>query len=371
MVLPAIRRVDEYAPAPMRILFVTPSLGTGGAERLTVNSALSMLGRGHAVGVVFGFLDLQAGPLRDAGVELYERVGAVPGLTNLVPWVGHVRRAVRDFRPDVIYAQSVTTALVARLAAPRLPLLATVHGISHTDERVASLLFRAAKVRLTAVSEATAAGLRRYPWASPVEVLSPGVDSDQVRAQSHLVEQPIEAIGSPSLCVVARQQPEKGVDVLLRALPAVARELPDVGLTVVGMGDQLESNVALAAELGIADRVWFVGMVPNAAPYMAAADVVILPSRREGLPVTVLEALALNRPVVATRVGGTPTVIVPGETGWLAEPENEESLAAAIVACCADPAEAARRAAAGRAVVEERFGDRPMHDRIEALLGEI
>ena len=294
----------------------------------------------------------------------------MPGLSNLVSWVKHVRRAVRDFRPDAIYAQSVTTALVARLAAPRLPLLATVHGISHTDERVASILFRAAKVRLTAVSEATAAGLRRYPWASPVEVLSPGVDSDQVRAQSQVGE-PIHAVGSPSLCVVARQQREKGVDVLLRALPLVARELPDVGLTVVGMGDQLDSNIQLAAELGISDRVWFVGMVPNAAPYMAAADVVILPSRREGLPVTVLEALALERPVVATRVGGTPTVVVPGETGWLAEPENEESLAAAIVACCSDPAEAARLATAGRAVVEARFGDGPMHDRIEALLTEL
>ena len=83
----------------MRILFVTPSLGTGGAERLTVNSALGLQHRGHTVGIAYGYLSLQAGPLRDAGVDMYERPGATPGLANLLPWARHVRRAVRDFRP--------------------------------------------------------------------------------------------------------------------------------------------------------------------------------------------------------------------------------------------------------------------------------
>ena len=251
-----------------------------------------------------------------------------------------------------------------------MPLLVTVHGISHTDERLASLLFRAASVKLTAVSEASAAGLRRYPWAPPIEVISPGVDTEQVWEQSRAVD-PVSPVGEPSLCVVARQEPEKGVDVLLRALPALADALPKVGLMVVGTGRQLETNKQLAAELGLADRVHFVGLVPNAAPHMAAADVVVLPSRREGLPIVALEALVLERPVVATRVGGTPSVVVPGETGWLAAPEDEAALAASIVECWSDPAEAARRGKAGRALVEERFGIKPMHDRIEALLSEL
>ena len=184
----------------MRILFVTPSLGTGGAERLTVDSALGMLHRGHAVGVAWGLMSSQAGPLRAAEVDLYERPGPTPGLATLLPWVRHVRRAVRDFRPDVIYAQSVGTALTARLASHRLPLLVTVHGISHTDERLASLLLRASGVKLTAVSQASAAGLQRYPWAPPIEVLSPGVDPEQVREQSRAID-PISPMGDPSLCV--------------------------------------------------------------------------------------------------------------------------------------------------------------------------
>lgn len=354
----------------MRILFVTPSLGTGGAERLTVNSALGMQHRGHTVGVAYGYLSLLAGPLRDARAELYERSGPTPGLANLVPWVRHIRGAVNDFRPDVIYAQSVATALAARLASHGSPMLVTVHGISHTDERLASILFRASGVKLTAVSEATAAGLRRYPWSPPVEVLSPGVDAEQVLDESRAID-PVAPVGEPCLCVVARQQPEKGTDILLRALPALARELPKVGLMVVGIGQELKANQQLAVDLGIADRVNFIGLVPNAAPHMAAADIVVLPSRREGLPIVALEALSLARPVVATRVGGTPSVVLPGETGWLANPDDEASLVAAIVDCWSDPAEAARRGAAGRVLVEQRFGIKPMHDRIEQLLLEL
>lgn len=354
----------------MRILFVTPSLGTGGAERLTVNSALGLQQRGHTVGVVFGFLALQAGPLRDAGVDLYERPGALPVFANLLPWVRHVRRAVRDFRPDVIYAQSVATALAARLASHRLPLLVTVHGISHTDERLASILFRASRVKVTAVSQASAAGLQRYPWSPPVEVLSPGVDVDQIVEQSRAID-PVGKVGEPSLCVVARQQPEKGTDILLRALPALALELPKVGLMVVGVGHDLKANQQLAVDLGIADRVHFTGLVPNAAPHMAAADIVVLPSRREGLPIVALEALSLGRPVVATRVGGTPSVVIAGKTGWLASPDDEASLVATILECWSDPAEAGRRSLAGTALVAEQFGIKPMHDRIEELLLEL
>lgn len=363
----------------MRVLFVTPTLGQGGAERLTVKAALGMERRGLTVAVTFGFLDLQAEPLRDAGIELYMRKkaplgpykgpGEAPSIRTWFSSMRHIRRTVQAFRPDVIYAQSVASAFAARVAAPRVPLLVTVHGISHTDERLASLLFRFANARLTAVSEASAAGLRRYPWAPAVEVLSPGVDSDHVRADSLLEK--IAPVGKPNICVVARHELVKGVDVMLRALPAVARQFPDVGLTLVGHGEQLANHRRLAEDLGVSEHVWFVGLVPNAAPYMAVSDVVVLPSRREGLPVVALEALSLDRPVVATRVGGTPSVVIDGETGWVVPPEDDAALAAAIVACFSNPEEAARRARTGRHLVEERFDIERMHDRTAALLLEL
>jgi glycosyltransferase involved in cell wall biosynthesis/peptidoglycan/xylan/chitin deacetylase (PgdA/CDA1 family) len=353
----------------MRIFFLTPTLGTGGAERLVVSYALGMQRRGHQVAVAHGVTRDEAGPLVAAGIEpVWLSSRTLLGRT-LPEWVRNLRRAVRGFDPDVLHVQSVTAALAARLAAPTLPQLVTIHGISASDEALAALILRGAASRLTAVSQASATGIHRHRWSPPVEVLSPGIDVERLRAQAAAAGRALP--GSPAVCCVARQEPAKGVDVLLRAFPAVAAALPGAELTLVGEGSDLEPNRALAEELGVAPRVHFAGRVPDAASLMAAADVMVLPSRREGLPVAVLEALALERPLVATAVGGTPTVVVDGETGWLAPPEDPARLAEIIVAAASNPTEAGRRGAAGRAVVEERFGAEAMLDRVESLLARL
>ena len=350
-------------------MFLTPTLGIGGAEKLTVSYALGMHRRGHDVGVSFGLIDSLAGRLRDEGIGAFNLSPRRLKPHTLPEWAWQFRKVVRTFRPDVIHAQSVTAALVARVVSPRVPMLVTIHGIQPSDERLASLLFRAANVKLTAVSEASAEGLSRHRWAPSVELLSPGIDVEGLRSEGR--DDPPDLIGAPSLCCVARQEAVKGADVLLRAFVSVSRELPNAGLTLVGRGSQLEANRELAAALGLAERVHFTGAIVNAAPYLAAADIVVLPSRREGLPVVALEALALERPLVATKVGGTPTVVVDGVTGWLAAPEDEAALAAAILACARSPEEASRRAHAGRLLVDERFSADTMLDRIEAMLADL
>lgn len=354
----------------MRILFLTPTLGIGGSEKLTVSYALGMQSRGHEVGIAFGFNASLADRPRAAGIELFDLSPRHLKPATLPEWTWQLRKAIRAFRPDVVHAQSVRSGLCARLAAPRVPLLVTVHGIRQSDEALASLVFRAANVKLTAVSEASADGLRRRSWVPDVEVFSPGVDVEQIRIDAR-PDEPVALVGEPSLCCVARQEQANGVDVLLRAFVVVLRDLPRAGLTLVGPGLEYEANRKLATRLGIADHVQFIELTDNAAPYLAAADTVVLPSRRAGLPVVALEALALERPIVATRVGGTSTVVVDGETGWLVPPEDEHALAAAILASLRDPEEAARRGRAGRALVEERFSAGPMLDRIETRLAEL
>ncbi len=353
----------------MKILFLTNELGTGGAEKLTVSYALGMSRRGHQVGVAFSSRDSQAAPLLEAGIDIFPLSPKGLRPSTVTGWARRLRRLVDDQRPDVIHAQSVTSAVAARLAARRIPLLVTIHGISKANEPLASILLRGANVRLTAVSEVAAAGLLKHAWAPSVDILGPGIDIEQFSRQA--AGNPPNLIGEQRLVCVARQDHVKGVDVLVRALPEVVRSYPDAGLTIVGDGGDLEPNRELAAELGVSQHVEFVGLIPFAAPYIAGADLIILPSRREGLPVVALEALAVGRPVVATDVGGTSTVIVEGETGWLVPPEDSRALAAAIVDCLADPAEAKRRAAAGRNRVEERFGSEPMLDKVEGHLRQL
>ncbi len=352
----------------MRVLFVIPTLDAAGAEKLTVGYARGLQERGHETAVAYGLpRHPLRGELEEAGVRAINvSPNALSGRT-LLEWARSLRRTVREFRPDVIHAQSVTSALAARLATPRTPLLVTLHGISMSDEPLAALIFRAVRAHLTAVSAATAKGITRFRWAPHVDVLPPGVDLETLRTES-LSAPSLGLVGEPRLCCVARQEPQKGIDILLRSFVDVRKRLPGAGLTLVGGGDELETYTALAEEIGLAASVRFVGAVPNAAPYIARADVMILPSRWEGLPVVALESLGLERPLVATAVSGTPSVVIDGQTGWLVPPENEQALASAIVDCIERPDEARRRAESGRELIEARFSSKGMLDRLEELL---
>src|SRR5439155_23179940 len=118
----------------------------------------------------------------------------------------------------------------------------------------------------------------------------------------------------PVLVVIGRLEPQKGHRVLLLALPAIRHEFPGVRVVFVGEGGlkaELEQQVAGA---GLTDAVRFVGRQSNVVDWLALADVTVLPSFYEGLPLAAIEALAAGRPIVATAVGGTPEVVVDGPT---------------------------------------------------------
>jgi glycosyltransferase involved in cell wall biosynthesis/peptidoglycan/xylan/chitin deacetylase (PgdA/CDA1 family) len=354
----------------MRILFLSPTLGTGGAERLTIAYAKGLARRGHEVHVAYGFADSQLPNLTaaDIGATLLSNRRIKP--RTIRQWIGNLRRLVAAFRPDVIYAQSITSALAARLGASQVPLLVTVHGIREADEPLASGILRLSRARVTAVSQAVADGLLRHAYAPAIEVLPPGIDIETLEAGAgEELEHRVD--GTPRFCCVARLSQEKGVDVLLRAFREVLRDSPEALLTLVGVGPELEAIEALAKTLGVTDRVVFAGLTANPGPYFRDADVVVLPSRREGLPLVGLEAFALGRPVVATSVGGTTEVVRDGETGWLVPPENHQELARAMAEAAGDPEEAGRRARAGEELVRSSFTSARMVDRIEALALEV
>jgi glycosyltransferase involved in cell wall biosynthesis/peptidoglycan/xylan/chitin deacetylase (PgdA/CDA1 family) len=351
----------------MRILFLSPTLGIGGSETLTFRYATHMQARGHEAVIAYAWVDEQVERLEAAGVRCV-RVSPEPLTGRTLPsWRETVRELVAEFQPTVVHAQSVTAALAARLGAPGVPLLVTLHGLEQArDERRAALLLRLTGGTLTAVSQRAADSIRRYRPSPRIEVLPGGLDvQDAERAAQDPVPDPP---GHPHFCCVARVEPIKGVDVLIRAFALALPDLPGAGLTLVGGGTALDDNVALAAELGISERLHFTGRLPNALPYIRSADIGVLPSRREGLPVVALETLALGRPLVATDVGGTPTVVRDGETGWLVPPEDPAALARALVEAGSDLEEAARRGRAGRRLIEEEFDATRLYDRLESLL---
>ena len=137
--------------------------------------------------------------------------------------------------------------------------------------------------------------------------------------------------GSQIVGVVARLEPEKGHPTLLEAWPAVLRAAPDAYLLIVGEGSRRDALEAQARDLRIAHRVVFTGRRDDVPAVTAALDVAVLPSYREAQGLSILEAMALSRPVVASNVGGIPEMITDGENGLLVPPHDPEALAAAIV----------------------------------------
>ena len=171
----------------------------------------------------------------------------------------------------------------------------------------------------------------------------------------------------PVLLVVGRLAPQKGHEVLLAALPAVRREVPRLHAVVVGEGSLRDDLERRARELGVADCVHFVGYRADVADWYAAADLSVLPSHFEGLPLVTVESLAAGCPVVATAVDGTPEVVVDGVTGLTVPPGDPGRLGQAIVAVLRDPALRESLGRRGQAHVRAHF-DREQQVRLTEAL---
>jgi phosphatidylinositol alpha-1,6-mannosyltransferase len=191
-----------------------------------------------------------------------------------------------------------------------------------------------------------------------ITVVPNGVDSDRYRPGDGAAWRRAHGfVDEPLVLTLCRLVPRKGIDTVLRALPAVARAVPNVHYVVAGNGPDRERLDTIVREVDMYRRVTFLGRVDDVPACMSAADVFAMPARSEppdveGFGLVFLEANACGRPVVGARAGGVPDAIVPGETGLLVEPDDPEGLAEAIIELLQDPALATRLGKQGRARVE-------------------
>jgi L-malate glycosyltransferase len=167
--------------------------------------------------------------------------------------------------------------------------------------------------------------------------------------------------------IVARLSSEKNHHLLLAAFSDVLRDIPDARLLMAGDGVYREAVEQEVRRLGLQQRVQVLGVRRDISQLLAACDLFVLSSDREGLPIAVLEAMAAARPVVSTAVGDLPEVVQDGRTGRLVPAKDRAALAAALREVLSDAALAQRMGAAGRAVVEQHYAVRHMVARHEAL----
>jgi glycosyltransferase involved in cell wall biosynthesis len=347
------------------VVHVTLGLGVGGQENLLVEFARHAdRARFNLRVVSLGGRGTLAPDLEACGVPveaLAEPDGLRPGI------VLRLAGLFRRWRADVVHTHDnrplVYGAPAARLArVPRVVHTKHYGRIAHISRRQAFLEAAAARLadRFVCVSRDSAAGaVAQGVPARKVATVWNGIDLARFTYAG-------PCSGGPAV-LVARLSPEKDIPTLLRAAALVTRAEPGFRLEVAGHGPCLPELQRLAGELGLGERVRFLGEVRDVPGLLKRAGLFVLSSVTEGISLTLLEAMARGLPVVATRVGGNPEVVADGDTGVLVPPGKPEVLAEAVLRVWRDPGRGRELGLAGRRRVEANFEVRGMVSRYEAL----
>ncbi|MFS8101996.1 glycosyltransferase [Lentzea alba] len=329
----------------MRVLHVISEMGAGGAEAVVAGMVRAGGEFGWESGVASGG-GHRAEALRAQGFRTFDVPVARRRVSGVLRAVSAVRSAVRAFSPDVVLAHNVSASLVARLGARGTPVATVFHGVAETDLGGAARVLRRTSHAVTAVSEASAARLRAAGLV--VEVIPNAVFVEPPRVDRAAIRG-VLGIGAdvPVALCPARLEPQKRHDVLLEAWALVAGAI----LLLAGDGSLRADLEHRAEELGVADRVRFLGTRCDVPDLLDAADVVVLTSDWEGMPIAILESLAAGRPVVASDVDGVREALAGGG-GVLVPRRSPSATAAALASFLFNARACASAGAAGRASVE-------------------
>lgn len=278
------------------------------------------------------------------------------------------------YHAEVIGTQAALR--VAETGRPRPFVVGTVHS-----SRVRSVedveLLRQLTPRMDHLIAVSTSIVRKIDdegrHGAPVSLIYNGIDLaryDQLVPCCTLREEYGLPPEGPIVGVVARLEPEKGHPTLIDAWPKVLAAFPDASLLVIGEGSRLEALTAQVRDRGLERSVIFTGRRDDVPAVTKSLDVAVLPSYREAQGLTILEAMALSRPVVASNVGGIPEMIEDGTTGLLVPPHDSEALADAILRVLGDHPLADTLGRAGHDLVHDRFCVELMVKAVESIYDE-
>jgi len=373
---------------PPRVLLVVNSLGFGGTERMIERMTLHLTASGQVRYTILSLED--EGPigarLRAAGVEVLA-LGHRGALRQVLGGALAIRRMIRAGSVDLVHTflyRSHCAGRVARLGvSPRTPLVSSERCLGDNRglltrqvNRLTSRWSDRVLVVSRAVGERTAQrdGVPR----DRVAVVPNGIEAVESDPRSRARLRRVLRLGGDEalLLYLGRLHREKGPDLLVTALEALQRRLPD-GWRCVFIGDGPERGQVRAAVKthGLADRVFLMGARSRVGPWIDACDALVVPSREEGMPVAAIEAMMRGRPVVASRVGGTPEVVLDGDTGILVPPEDPAALGTALARLIGDSGLRRRMGGRGREVARacfslERMAEGTLHEYERLLPGE-
>lgn len=314
----------------MRVAHLIAPGPLAGAERVVLGGVAALRATGldtHLITLGDARVPHAARDFRDAALASGTASAVLWAAGRLDPRAAVTLHAtLAALAPDLLHVHGYRALFYALAATRRPPIVATHHGVTSHDarvrayERLTYALYRLPRVRrVIAVSAAGDAELRAHgvPPARLARVPNFLALDAPIPPSLPLAGRPLR------LLFLGRLSPEKGLDTLLAALAHPSA--PPAHLDVVGDGPERHRLAATAGP-----HVTFHGFQPDVAPFLAACDALAMPSRREGLPMALIEAVAAARPILATRVGGIPELVTAGENGELAPPDDPAALAAAL-----------------------------------------
>ena len=365
-----------------RVLWLTKGLGLGGAERLLTLTAARIDPSRFVVEVAYllPWKDAFVPELEGSGVAtvcLGSRDGADPR------WPLRLRRLLREREYEIVHTHSpVSAAAVRMLARAPARLIHTEHNMWNRYRRptyVANALTYPRNDAVIAVSDGVAESIRHPRWVPgeypPVETLLHGVEPGsaprgheaRVAARRELgIDETVPLMGN-----VANLTPKKDHAGLLAAFELIRQRIPDAVLLLIGSGPLEAELKAEVRSRSLAGGVRFLGSRGDVPALLPALDVFVLSSRFEGLPISLLEAMAAEVVCVTTRVGGIPEAITDGVEGRLVPPSDPPALADALVEVLSDPERRAALASMGRQRVVAEFSIGRAVERTEELYTQL
>lgn len=343
----------------LRVIHVDTGRHWRGSQHQIAYSLQGQLHRGHDAKLICP----PRVPLAEHAGKLAVDVIPIPITCELNPLaVLKVALQLRSLRPDIVHLHSSHAHTIGGIAArlARVPAVILSRRLDNPIEgRIRRWKYRRFYDAVIAVShgvrqvlvEAGVAPELIFTVHSAVPACSSETAGgrDRIRREFHLDS------ARRVITAVAHIEPRKGIESLIEAMPIVLRECPSTVLFVVGGGSHRGAVEQKAFAVGLRKEVLFTGFRADVQDFLAASDVVVSPSYLEGCSNALLEAMVLGRPVVGTKVGGTPEIIEHWVNGLLVPPKDPEALAWALVRILSDQELASDMGDAGRRTIEEKF----------------
>ncbi len=374
----------------MKILYLITKSNWGGAQRHVFDLATAMRDKGHDVAVALGGDGTLRTKLEAAGIYTHSiaTLGRDISTGKDLGSLKEVMSIIRHRRPDVLHMHSPKAAGLGSVAGRLLgvkSIIQTVHGWAFNEDRPvhqrALIIFFSWLTMLLChktiiLSEHEYTQALRFPWVKeklrliPLGIKPPifiSIDGAKQAVAKQIGMTATDFNKKTVIGTIAELHPNKGLSYLINAFAIVVAQYPQTILIIIGDGQELTSLHILIKEKKLEQNVFLAGYMDNAAEYLKAFTLFVLPSLKEGLPYVILEAGSASLPVVATTVGGIPEIIEDMKSGVLIQPKNIRELSHALSFMIEHPEERRKYGATLKEKVLKDFSIEKMTESVAAL----